>query len=136
MNPNYYIKFKGMKYPVYRSPVSEEQIKELLITSKYKKFYIHDQKTGKVKLYNFSNKLPKINNIDLSIGYNTILKMGLGVVVSYWAYKLITYRPFKDVKKPFSYKEWLADYNKKLKEEKKVKSSTSTSNGWVIEEIQ
>lgn len=132
-----------MKYPVYRSPVSEEQIKELLVLSKYKKFYIHDMKSGKLKHYDFKNKLPNQQIVDLSIGYGTIAKIGFATVTAWYVYKLITFKPFKNKKTPsFSYKDWLKDYNERMAKERVKQSPNSpenvskSPNGWVIEDLQ
>ena len=145
MNPSYQVRIKGKKYPVFRSPVSDSQIKELLLSGKHDIFYIHDNKSGKIKKYDFRHKLPENKKIDLNIGYDTILKACFAAVMGFYVYKAITYKPLKGWKAKND--EWLKNYNEKLRKSKVVKSPveptasdpqanvSESPNGWVIEEL-
>lgn len=145
MISDYKVKIKGKTFPVFRSPVTAKQIQELMLSGKNEIFFIHDNKSGKVQKYDFSSKLPKNHKIDLSIGYDTILKAGFTAIFAFYAYKAITYKPLKGWKQ--SNDKWLKEQAEKLKNSKVVKSpgETTVSNpranitkdpkGWVIEEI-
>ena len=80
MNPSYQVRIKGKTFPVFRSPVTDKQIQELMLSGKTEVFFIHDSKSGKIKKYDFSSKLPQNKKIDLNIGYDTILKACFTVV--------------------------------------------------------
>jgi len=145
MNPNYKVRIKGKSFPVFRSPVTDKQIQELMLSGKTKVFFIHDNKSGKIKKYDFSNKLPQNKKIDLNIGYDTILKACFTAIMGFYVYKAVTYKPLNNWKAKND--EWLKKYNEKLRSEKVVKSpgvSTASEsganisespNGWVIEEL-
>ena len=145
MKSSYQVRIKGKTYPVFRSPVTDKQIQELMLSGKTDIFFIHDNKSGKVKKYDFSSKLPKNQMIDLSIGYNTILKAGITAIIGFYVYKAITYKPLKGWKEKND--EWLKTQALKVKESKVVRSpgvSTASEpsgnisespNGWTIEAL-
>lgn len=133
MNVSYFIKINKKKYPVFRTPVSEDQLQKLLINGKYPIFYIHDMKSNKIKKYDFSGNLPKRQSIEFDISYSTIAKGVFTGVLCVWAYRLLNAKPLARFK-GISYKEMIKNDKKKKKVESPNNVSKS-SNGWVIEEI-
>jgi len=133
MNPNWYITKKNKKFPVFRTPVSEDQLQKLLIDGKHSIFYVHDMKSNKLKKYDFEGNMPTRQSIDIDITYNMIAKGMFTVVLGVWAYKLLNAKPLARFK-GLSYQEMI----KKDKEKKKQQSPDNVSespNGWVIEEM-
>tara|TARA_E500000081_G_scaffold155086_1_gene194337 strand:- start:2839 stop:3258 length:420 start_codon:yes stop_codon:yes gene_type:complete len=134
VKPNSTIKIDGRLYPVFRSPVTEDMIQECLVSGKSNIFFIHDMKSGKMKKYDFTGKMPTRQTIDFNMSYSSILKVGFGVVVATYVYKVLTFKPFSDFKRKNA--EWLKELEKKKKAKKQSPVDTSgvMPNGWVIEE--
>lgn len=143
MNPSYFVKIKRKKYPVFRSPVSEEQMRILWSSKKYKTFFIHDGPSGKIKKYELGNNMPKVDYINLDISFTMIAKIAFASIMSYYAYRLIKFSPGTKVdswKK--SNREFIDKEVSKMKEAMKKHSpqpnptgKVAENNGWVIEEI-
>ena len=91
MSEPYILKYNGNKIPIYKTPFTHEDYQHILY-SDIRHFGVHDQKSGKIKQYNFDqNRLPTQNSL-FQIDFNmfTYFKILSGGVIAYWAYKIAT----------------------------------------------
>ena len=91
MSEPYILKYNGYKIPIYKTPFTQDDYQRILY-SNIKRFGVHDQKTGKIKQYNFDkNRLPTQNSL-FQIDFNmfSYFKILSASVVAYWAYKVAT----------------------------------------------
>jgi len=139
IKPDYKIKIKGEVFPVFRTPVSDDQLHNLLLEGKTNKFYVHDMKTNKLKVYDFNNKLPMRQDLNIDLSYGTISKLFFVGILSFYSYRMLKWKPLKTSKE--KNKEFLDNLYKKYPKKETAKSPekkdnvSSSPNGWIIEEM-
>ena len=148
MSEPYILKYNGDKIPIYKTPFTHEDYQQILY-SHIRRFGVHDQKSGKIKQYNFDeNRLPTQNSIfqfDFNMfSYFKILSAG---VVAYWAYKIATVgklaknktkEHINKVDKAVKGWENLSRWKSPVGEENgslKDQGSVSSPNGWTVSKI-
>lgn len=115
--PDYRIKLGRTKLPVFKTPFTYQDYQNLLLNEKVTRFGIHNQKTGKLKVFDFEqNRVPRINQLfKTDIGFfNGVKLIGL-VVVGWYGYKVLRWRPKLNIKpkRPrITMEEWKLKYNK------------------------
>ena len=116
MKPTKYLKYKGVKTPVFNTPLSKPEIWEL--RDKFERFIIHDVRRGTIKFYSGEQVHQKFV---LDFGFKHVAYIVGGVFVLYNLFtakrgverKIKEFRPLRNGKENFE----------------------KTLNGWSIEEV-